>query len=153
MIHAGMGMTMMQKGAKSGVKSPARLTAFAAAMAAIMTTGAARADVVEFTLNCIGGPNKAATYVYHINLYKRSVQMEQIVDGKTIKDPNFLLAGKRDTSVRLIDDKVMMSYVNEAENTFTIVLPIYGGPGNMRIGNIEGEKDHPDGYALTCSRK
>jgi hypothetical protein len=106
-----------------------------------------------FRIECTGGPEAGTVYQYNVDSYKRSVHMATVVGTKTIADPVFLLDGKGYTMVRFIDDKIILAYTNDAQNTYTVVLPVNGGTGNMKIGNIAGEKDHPDGYSMSCARK
>jgi hypothetical protein len=124
-----------------------------AALALLVCGSAWAVDGQFYNIECTGGPDAAATYVYKIDSYKRSVQMAKIVGKEVIKDPIFLLDGKPGSAVKYIDDKLMLVYSDDDARTFTIVLPVAGGKGNMKIGNTENEKEHRDGYTLTCARK
>ena len=46
-----------------------------------------------------------------------------------------------DVATYVTDENGILVYANEELNTFTIVLPIYGGAGNMKIGNIANAKN------------
>ena len=137
------------------LRTPALLRTLTIAVAtAALACGAHAADpLVNLTLECTGGPDPDAVNKYRIDLYKRSVRMTKEIGGKETGEPVYLLDGKFGNAVKLIDDKLLLTYTNDLDNTFTIVLPVYGGAGNMKIGNVAGEKEHPNGYALTCARK
>ncbi len=125
----------------------------AATLAAITLSCAdAHAAQQNYTIECTGGPDAEAVYQYSVDSYKRAVRMARLV-GKEVKDKEFLLDGKPGNSVKFIDDKLIMVYQNEELNTYTIVLPVFGGKGNMKIGNVANEKEHPEGFVLVCARK
>jgi hypothetical protein len=137
------------KSSSSGLRG---ICAIAALAASAWFCASAHAAQQNYTIECTGGPDAEAIYQYSVDSYKRAVRMAKLV-GKEIKDKEFLLDGKPGNSVKFIDDKLIMVYRNEELNTYTIVLPVFGGKGNMKIGNVANEKEHPDGCVLSCARK